>query len=119
MNEEELEALRTSIEHVIPKSRGALFIELISAMAHDPSWEEQLDCPARSLTPECPESEGQCCDRHGRGTDQPPQTPLSLAAVLRTAAKQGRAGGVSPLVVDQRADIQQLRARGSRSSRGA
>jgi endonuclease III len=55
-NEEELEALRTSIEHVIPKSRGPLFIELISAMAHDASWEDQLDCTARALTPECSEA---------------------------------------------------------------
>jgi endonuclease-3 len=55
-SDQEAEALRTSIEHVIPKSRGPLFIELISAMAHDSSWEDQLDCGPRSLTPECPES---------------------------------------------------------------
>ncbi|HLJ92361.1 MAG TPA: hypothetical protein VKU02_04130 [Gemmataceae bacterium] len=51
--EDDLEALRTSLEHLIPKSRGPLFIELISAMAHDPSWEEQFD----GLAPECTESE--------------------------------------------------------------
>jgi endonuclease-3 len=54
---EDLESLRTSIEHLIPKSRGPLFIELISAMAHDPSWEDQLDCLPRSLTSECPDSQ--------------------------------------------------------------
>ena len=52
-NEGDLEALRTSLEHLIPKSRGPLFTELISAMAHDPSWEEQFN----GLVPECSDSE--------------------------------------------------------------
>src|SRR5437870_7061234 len=52
-NEGDLEALRTSLEHLIPKSRGPLFTELISAMAHDSSWEEQFN----GLVPECSDSE--------------------------------------------------------------
>jgi endonuclease III len=57
-SEGDLEAMRTSLEHLIPKSRGPLFIELISAMAHDPSWEEQFDRLPRSLHSDCAESEG-------------------------------------------------------------
>jgi endonuclease-3 len=57
-SEGDLEALRASLEHLIPKSRGPQFIELISAMAHDPSWEEQFDGLPRSLASECAESEG-------------------------------------------------------------
>jgi endonuclease-3 len=41
----DLEALKTSLEHLIPKSRGPLFTELMSAMAHDPEW--QRDSPSR------------------------------------------------------------------------
>jgi endonuclease-3 len=58
VSEGDLEAIRTSLEHLIPKSRGALFIELISAMAHDSSWEEQFESLPRSLASECSESEG-------------------------------------------------------------
>src|SRR5438132_7270537 len=53
----DLETLRTSIEHLIPKSRGPLFIELISAMAQDPSWEEHFDCLPRSHASGCPDSQ--------------------------------------------------------------
>jgi endonuclease III len=33
------EAQRASLEHLIPKARGPLFVEIVSAMAHDPRWE--------------------------------------------------------------------------------
>jgi endonuclease-3 len=46
--EQDLEGSRASLEHLIPKSRGSLFVELISALAHDPNWEEDPSCPFRS-----------------------------------------------------------------------
>jgi endonuclease-3 len=49
----DLEAWRTSLEHLIPKSRGPLFTELVSAIAHDPAWEDHFD----SLPSECADSE--------------------------------------------------------------
>lgn len=57
VSEGDSEALRTSLEHLIPKSRGPLFTELISAMAHDPSWEDQFESLPRSLASECADSE--------------------------------------------------------------
>ncbi len=48
-HEEHLETLRASLEHLVPKTRGALFIELISALAHDPDWEDDPNCPFRAL----------------------------------------------------------------------
>jgi len=48
--EEELadsESLRTSLEHLIPKARGPLFTELMSALAHDNSWERDPNSPMR------------------------------------------------------------------------
>jgi endonuclease-3 len=55
-SEHDLESLRTSLEHLIPKSRGSLFIEVISAMAHDPAWEDQFDGLPRPLGHECPDT---------------------------------------------------------------
>jgi endonuclease-3 len=46
---ENLETLRASLEHLIPKSRGPLFVELVSALAHDSGWERDLNCPVRSF----------------------------------------------------------------------
>ena len=48
-HEKDLETLRASMEHLVPKARGALFIELITALAHDPSREEDPSCPFRAL----------------------------------------------------------------------
>jgi endonuclease-3 len=48
-SQEDLEALRASVEHLVPKARGSLFIEIITALAHDSSWEEDPSCPFRSL----------------------------------------------------------------------
>jgi endonuclease-3 len=33
------EVVRASLEHLVPKSRGPLFVEIASAMAHDPRFE--------------------------------------------------------------------------------
>jgi endonuclease III len=41
--EGDLETMRTSLEHLIPKSRGPLFTELVSALVHDPDWEDHFD----------------------------------------------------------------------------
>jgi endonuclease-3 len=43
------EALRTSLEHLIPKARGPLFTELMSALAHDSGWERDPNSPMRSF----------------------------------------------------------------------
>jgi endonuclease III len=51
-DESDLETLRASLEHLVPKVRGALFIELISALAHDPDWEDDASCPFHDLVPE-------------------------------------------------------------------
>ena len=53
----DLEALRASLEHLIPKSRGPLFVELVSALAHDARWENDPNSPARALLANYPASE--------------------------------------------------------------
>jgi len=46
---DDAEGSRASLEHLVPKSRGALFVELISALAHDQGWENDPSCPVRSF----------------------------------------------------------------------
>jgi endonuclease-3 len=46
-NGEDLESSRTSLEHLIPKARGPLFTELMSALAHDTAWERDPSSPMR------------------------------------------------------------------------
>jgi endonuclease III len=46
---DDTEASRTSLEHLVPKARGALFVELVSALAHDVGWENDPTCPVRSF----------------------------------------------------------------------
>jgi endonuclease-3 len=48
-HERDLETARASVEHLVPKARGSLFVELVSALAHDQGWEEDPNCPFRSL----------------------------------------------------------------------
>ena len=50
----DMEALRASVEHQIPKSRGALFNDLISALADECCWEVDPNCPACPLASACP-----------------------------------------------------------------
>jgi endonuclease-3 len=50
----DLEALRASLEHQIPKARGPLFNDLISALADDVCWSEAPNCQACPLSGACP-----------------------------------------------------------------
>jgi endonuclease III len=49
----ELEALRASLEHHIPKTKGALFVDLISALAESTCTPVEPNCPACPLRPAC------------------------------------------------------------------
>ena len=51
---EDLEHLRGSVEHLIPKARGPVFSETISMAARDFCWEDAPNCAACPLTRECP-----------------------------------------------------------------
>jgi endonuclease-3 len=51
-DQHDVEALRASLEHLVPKAKGGLFVELVSAMAHDPSWEDDPHSPFHNLVDE-------------------------------------------------------------------
>jgi endonuclease-3 len=44
---------RASLEHLIPKAKGPLFTDGLSAVAGEYCWEEQPQCPACPLSGEC------------------------------------------------------------------
>lgn len=50
---EDLEALRASLEHLIPKTRGSLFNELVSLVADEFCLEDEPNCPACPLCSDC------------------------------------------------------------------
>src|SRR5437588_275034 len=54
----DLETLRSSLEHLIPKARGGLFVELVSAIAHDTRWAEDPRSPLRALLQDDEEENG-------------------------------------------------------------
>ncbi len=55
--QDDLEGLRASLEHQIPKARGALFSDLISALADDICQEDEPNCPACQLNALCPSAQ--------------------------------------------------------------
>jgi endonuclease III len=53
---EDLESIRGSIEHCIPKSKTALFNELVSRVAAELCFEQTPKCKSCVLRPDCPAS---------------------------------------------------------------
>jgi endonuclease-3 len=52
--QQDIETIRSSIEHLIPKARGPLFNELMSFLASEYCWEEDPNCAACPLAHDCP-----------------------------------------------------------------
>lgn len=52
-DQEDAEALRASLEHLIPKARGALFNDLVSALADELCVDDEPICPSCPLRHEC------------------------------------------------------------------
>jgi endonuclease-3 len=50
---EDLETVRSSLEHLVPKAKGPLFTEAISTIAAEYCFEEAPNCPACPMNREC------------------------------------------------------------------
>lgn len=50
---EDTEAARASLEHVVPKAKGPLFTEAVSAIASEYCFEEAPNCPACPMHRDC------------------------------------------------------------------
>jgi endonuclease-3 len=46
--------VRSSLEHLVPKAKGALFSDLISTLAHEVCWEDEPQCASCPLAGDCP-----------------------------------------------------------------
>jgi endonuclease-3 len=53
-SEDEAEAARASLEHLVPKAKGPQFTDLISTLAGEHCWEDQPNCPSCPLSHDCP-----------------------------------------------------------------
>jgi endonuclease-3 len=53
-DQDDVEAIRASLEHQVPKSKAALFSDLISYLADKVCWEDSPNCAACPLASECP-----------------------------------------------------------------
>ena len=51
---EDREALRTSLEHLVPKAKGSAFTDLVSVLGTEYCWEADPNCSACPLASECP-----------------------------------------------------------------
>src|SRR5262249_3928148 len=56
---DDVEALRASLEHHIPKARAALFCDLVSTLAEDYCWDDDPHCLACPLAAHCPTGQEQ------------------------------------------------------------
>lgn len=57
-DEADREGARASLEHLVPKAKGAQFTDLISMLAGEHCWEEEPNCPSCPLAQECPTAHG-------------------------------------------------------------
>jgi endonuclease-3 len=53
-DQEDREAIRTSLEHLVPKAKGPAFSELLSYVGHEYCWEREQNCSLCPLSSECP-----------------------------------------------------------------
>jgi endonuclease-3 len=53
-DEHDREAVRASVEHLVPKIRGPLFSELVSALAEEYCWPDKPNCGACPMASACP-----------------------------------------------------------------
>lgn len=61
------ETARSTLEHLIPKSKGPLFTDVIAYVAEEHCWEETPNCSACPLSSECPTAhEGASTNGTGR-----------------------------------------------------
>jgi endonuclease-3 len=52
------EAARASLEHLVPKSKGSQFTDLVSTLAGELCWADEPNCPSCPLAHDCPTAHG-------------------------------------------------------------
>jgi endonuclease III len=70
-DQDDLEALRASLEHQIPKSRGSQFSDLISTLADEVCLEDEPNCQACQIQAHCPTAQDFKAHSGGELTGRP------------------------------------------------
>jgi len=65
-DQQDIEALRASVEHLVPKARGPLFNELVSFLASEYCWDEDPSCAACPMNHDCPAAREPVAAERGR-----------------------------------------------------
>jgi endonuclease-3 len=58
-DQDDLEAARASLEHLVPKARGAQFVDAVSALAAEHCWDDEPQCSSCPMARECPTAQEQ------------------------------------------------------------
>jgi endonuclease-3 len=73
-DEEDAEVVRASLEHLIPKARGASFVEVISNVASEHCWADSPNCASCPLASECPTGQEAVRDGVASGRSSRPKS---------------------------------------------
>jgi len=68
---QDLETVRASLEHLVPKAKGAHFVQLMSQLAADSCADDSPDCPSCPLSTDC--ATGQDAARDGSPAARQPR----------------------------------------------
>ena len=52
--QDDAEAARASLEHLVPKAKGSQFTDLVSSLSDEYCWEDEPNCAACPMARECP-----------------------------------------------------------------
>ena len=91
-HETEIPAIRSLLEHAVPKNRGAEFVDLLEELAHDTCLEPEPDCPRCDLRKLCPTA-------HSRKEEAAAAVKLAAAqakAAARESARAAKAADKAP-----------------------
>jgi len=72
-DQDDFEAIRSSLEHLVAKSKGTQFTDAISDLAEEHCWEESPNCQACPMNAECPTAQALGSNGLARVTSRKPR----------------------------------------------
>ena len=90
--ETETPALRSLLEHAVPKNRGAEFVDVIEDLTHDTCLELEPDCPRCELRKLCPTAH----TRKEEAAAAAKQAAAQVKAAAKEAAQAARTAAKAP-----------------------
>lgn len=72
-DDDNLESLRATLEHLIPKARGPMFSDVVSQLAKELCWENNPNCSSCPLKSDCPTGQTRTAASESRSTRHKPR----------------------------------------------